>query len=85
MLIAFICITKNLEQVILTVCLRNIISLDTSYRERERDMIYYIFNLLVKQSGKIRKISKYINAVISSAQTAKSSSWFFVMGLLIID
>lgn len=48
-------------------------------------MIYYIFNLLVKQSGKIRKISKYINVVISSAQTAKSSSWFFVMGLLIID
>lgn len=41
----------NLEKVILTVCLRNIISLDASYRER--DMVYYIFNLLLKQSGKI--------------------------------
>lgn len=50
-LIAFICITTNLEKVIVTVCLRNIISLDTSYRER--DMVYYIFNLLLKQSGKI--------------------------------
>lgn len=50
-LIAFICITTNLEKVILTVCLRNIISLNTSYREI--DMIYYIFNLLLKQSGKI--------------------------------
>lgn len=84
-LIAFICITMNLEMVIVTVCLRNIISLDISYRER--DMIYYIFNLLHKQSGKITSEGWPSTSIQLSHQSKQPNLYpgFFVMGLLIMD